>query len=221
MDQFLPWLRQVPLFQGLPDEHVLALAPRMGRGRLVAGEFLCRPGDPSGCCWFVARGSLEVLSAGGRKVAEVKAGGAFGLPGLLVDGPRQIAACAQEETWVFRLDRSAWDEVLAEGGGPALSLAGRVAGLLAAQLRQIDGVLDRLEAPDHPASAEAERAAAAAAERERRIPGQRPAAISEEQLNGWLAEQAAKDGMPDLDRVRSVPSAEKPIRPGPGPAGLR
>jgi len=231
--QVLSWLRTLPFFQEMPQDHLVALLPRLRTRRLADQEELCRTGDPPGCLWLVVRGALQVRSPKGRDVTRIETGDAFGVGTLLSHRPRIFGAVAIGETWLLQLDRTTWDDLIARRDAHSLVLADRLAVLLASQMRHADDILRRLLPSPKPAvagSSEGEVAQKESPASSRRpsgpaedpagrpvrpsvpgsvAPGRRAATrISEQDLDTFLSEMETKVGLDGQTNIRVVHSAE-------------
>jgi CRP-like cAMP-binding protein len=226
LKNFLPYLKTLAFFDGLPDDTILGLTTRFARQRLADGEVLYEPGDPKGSAFVIVRGELEVLSAGGQRMAVLKAGEAVGLHELFVDEPRATLIRAIGETGLFEIDRATFAAACEAIEPIDAALVERVAHLLAIQLREIDGVLARVdppvivapaprfEAPPLPApnaplpGRSALRAAAAP-----RMEALKDATDAD--IMARIDEIADRAGLSDLDSVKVVYGDEQPLRTNP------
>ncbi len=217
MSDFLPYFRTLPLFTGVPDDAILAIAQRLTRRRLMAGQTLYHSGDPLRAAWFVIKGSIEILSAGGRQVLVVPAGGAICLAGLFTGHPPDMTSIAMDETWLLELDRDLFLQAC-EGTDPfGRLLVERVVMMLAHQLRRFDSALLRLEASAVAKARKKGRAAECVPEDK---PAQEklhrpPPNATDAELMEWAAEMAKRSGIDDLDKIKVVQGPEIPIRRGP------
>ncbi len=234
MDKYLPILRDLAFFRGLPDAVVLELARCMGRVRIAPGDVLYKTGDPPGSAWVVARGSVQVLSPGGRPVSVARAGEALGLTGLFLDNQRDVTAVAAEETWLLRIDRETLEAAKTAGDRLGALLVERLAQLLAIMLRSVDQILVLAEAkqrarltPMFVPVAEPLRSSLSSGFTSRPAPSARPQSTAsatnsgndpsranEEALDHWIGEFSERSGIGNLDNVKVVYSGEAPIRPG-------
>lgn len=230
MKNFVPYLKTLAFFDGLPDDTILGLTTRFARRRLADGEVLHEPGDPTGPAFVVVRGELEVLSAGGERMAVLKAGEAVGLHELFVDEPRGTLVRAIGETGLFEIDRTTFAAACEAREPIDAALVDRVAHLLAVQLREIDGVLAKVDppvptqtvapAPRFEASAPAARPAPAAPGRfaVRGAAAPRMEALkdaTDADIMARIDEIADRAGLSDLDSVKVVYSDEQPLRTNP------
>jgi len=213
MTKFLPYFRTLAFFEGLDDASILALVDRLPRRRLIAGETFCRAGDEIDAACVVLRGGIEVVSAGGRQLTIVRAGGGFGLECLYSGHPTKVTAIAMGETWVFEIARDVFD-VACEGEDPVgRLLLDRATHLLAAHLRLFDAALSRFEAL---AKTRTKAAAAPREEAPTRIPmGEAPTVTSDADLLEWAGQVAKQSGISNPDAIKVVQSAEIPLRRGP------
>jgi CRP/FNR family transcriptional regulator, cyclic AMP receptor protein len=98
-------LGRVPLFKGLPEEDLTALADHMTRRPVQAGEAVFAKGDAGGSMYVVLSGNLRIFVPGAQPqdadvtLSELNPGDFFGEMALLDDEPRlaSVAAAASSE----------------------------------------------------------------------------------------------------------------------------
>lgn len=101
-------LRSVPVFSGLNEARLAALAAEASLKRAGRNEVVLREGDPTDSVYFVLSGRLRVLvsDAEGREVilSMLGAGNLFGEIGVIDDNPRSATVVAAEasDLVVFR-----------------------------------------------------------------------------------------------------------------------
>ena len=136
VEQVLPLLRKVDLFEGLPDQDLRNIAGIVQGGQFSAGEVLFEEGEPGDAFYIVFRGAVEILKGkpGGatEKLAVRRAGEAFGEMALLNEAPRSATARAVEDTQVMLVSREDFQQLL---GGDSLAL--RMMRLLSKALRAL------------------------------------------------------------------------------------
>lgn len=158
VEQVLPLLRKVDLFEGLPEEDLRTIASIVQGESFPAGEVLFEEGEPGDQFFIVFRGAVEILKdkpGGAReKLAVRRPGEAFGEMALLNDAPRSATARAVQDTQVMVVSRKDFQGIL---GGDSLAL--RMMRLLSKALRAL-GV--RFAASERAAVASGDPAAAGA-----------------------------------------------------------
>src|SRR3972149_6282495 len=108
----IPFLRSVPLFAGLSDRSLAALA-RAGRiQRLPKGKTLFNQTDPAEAVYVGRSGCVALLlsAADGRELVinEMRAGDCFGELALVTGQPRSTGAMAREASEVISIPRQAF-----------------------------------------------------------------------------------------------------------------
>ena len=135
-------LRAVPLFAGVPDADLVALAARLRRRTFRRGEVIVHRGDPAGALHLIRSGRVKITlpsEEGDETVLAVMGeGSCFGEVAALDGGPRSATVTAIEPAETLSLLR---DELLAAArSSPDLALA--LIGTLAARLRRTDSWLE-------------------------------------------------------------------------------
>ncbi|HUH13142.1 MAG TPA: cyclic nucleotide-binding domain-containing protein, partial [Longimicrobiales bacterium] len=137
VEQVVPLLEKVPLFQGLQREDLERIAGLV-RGRSVReNELLFREGDPGDKFYIVFKGAIEILKERPRgehdRLAIKRAGEPFGEMSLLTDASRSASARAVEPTDLLAVAKADFDRLL---GGETLTV--RMMRQLAKALQSLD-----------------------------------------------------------------------------------
>ena len=116
-------LREVPLFAGLPEEHLERLAARASTLRLDAGDWLFHEGDSGDSLYVVAAGRVEVVAESPTPVVirRLGRGDSIGEVALLSGGPRSAAVRAHRDSVLLRIGRDEFQRTLIEA--PAFGIA--------------------------------------------------------------------------------------------------
>jgi len=106
-------LRSAEVFASMPD-HVLAfIASVVEELDVPRGETFIRKGDIGNCMYLIVDGRVLVHD-GERRIAEFEKGQPVGELAVLDPEPRSASVTALEDTHLFRLDKEALDEVMAD-----------------------------------------------------------------------------------------------------------
>lgn len=120
------FLQRVPLFEGLEQPHLQALAEKMAERSYQKGEVLFFEGEPGDSLYIVNAGTVKVyrVAEDGREktLALLGAGEFFGEMALLDEGPRSAIAEALESTTLYLLHRSDFLKTLTENPSIALQI---------------------------------------------------------------------------------------------------
>ncbi len=107
-------LRALPLFAGLDDGTLLAITRRLVVRPVAAGEIIYKEGDIGDALYLVDKGRVEIVGSVSRKgqiLARLNAGGFFGEMALLTGKARSTGARAAENTTLWALYRSDFEEL--------------------------------------------------------------------------------------------------------------
>lgn len=115
-------LSRCDLLRHLPAQAIEDLLPTVRTRRLAAGKVLFRAGDPGDALFIVARGRVQIKAEAGSSIAELGEGEAFGEMALLSSGARTATAVPLVDVELLEIDRSDFDQMLANDG----QLAGAV-----------------------------------------------------------------------------------------------
>jgi CRP-like cAMP-binding protein len=96
-------LRQVALFDGLPDDVLARIDSHMSETTVRAGSVVMTEGEPGREAVIIADGRA-VVCVGGRPVASVTAGALLGETALLDGGPRTATVVALTTLRLYVLD---------------------------------------------------------------------------------------------------------------------
>jgi CRP/FNR family cyclic AMP-dependent transcriptional regulator len=117
------FLKSLPLFDGLAEASLLALA-RSGKPVMVEkGQFIFFQSDPSEKVYIVRSGLVSIVleSSDGREmvISEMRSGDFFGEVGVLTRQPRSTSAIARTEGLLLELPRQSFLTIL--NAEPALA----------------------------------------------------------------------------------------------------
>lgn len=116
-------LRATPLFGELPEEELNAIARRLLLQHAPAGEFVFQIGEPGDALYVVETGQMELMAdgqRGGESLARLGAGGFFGEMALLTGKTRAANARALQDSNLWVLYRTDFDDLLVQY--PAISV---------------------------------------------------------------------------------------------------
>src|SRR5437868_13993852 len=109
-------LEQAPIFFSLPDAQLRALARRLRRVKIAAGELIASQGEPGDTIFFIERGRCRVVIEKRPSVVTVallSEGDFFGESATLRNRPQQASIYAQTECHLLALPRQSLHLVLA------------------------------------------------------------------------------------------------------------
>lgn len=98
----------VPVFADLSGDAHLALARGAQSREYAVGETIVREGDASASMFLVERGSVDVVTSAGQRVATTSAGGYFGEMSLLTGAPRSASVVAATDCALVEIDASSF-----------------------------------------------------------------------------------------------------------------
>jgi NTE family protein len=111
------FLRNVPMFAGLPQETIERIAARAVTTRLHAGEWLFRQGDPADGVHVVVSGRLDVVSGNHQEDELLRVLGPQSVVGelaLLADSERSASIRARRDSELLKLTRDRFDALVAD-----------------------------------------------------------------------------------------------------------
>ena len=120
--QVVDLLGGVDMFKGLPRQFRESIADEMEERRLVAGSVVFREGD-AGTEVFLIHSGEFIVARGGREVARLKAGQAFGEMAAISDAPRSATITAASDAVVSVLRAKDFRALLAAQPAMGLELA--------------------------------------------------------------------------------------------------
>jgi CRP/FNR family transcriptional regulator len=137
-------LRKTPLFAGLTDKEMEALAGRVGNRRFERGALLFSEGDPCTGLFLVASGKIRIfkLSPAGREqvLAVEGPGSSFAELPVFDGGNYPASASALEDTEVLFISRKDFQNFCREHPEVAL----KVIAVVGARLRRLVGIIEDL-----------------------------------------------------------------------------
>jgi uncharacterized membrane protein len=119
-------LRSLPLFEGLSDEDLGAIAGRLQKRSYRAGEVVFHQGDLGDSMYFVNKGNVNIHLPGedSRRISlkDLGPGEFFGEVALLDGEPRTASALCSTNTTLLELQREALEEYLKNRPQAAMSI---------------------------------------------------------------------------------------------------
>ncbi len=130
------------LFRSLAPKEAKSINEFVEEVELLAGEYLCREGEPGHTLFIIREGSVEIRKKSSEGSEQVIATlGKYAIIGemaLMTDAPRSASAVAVELTRVFKIRTKAFQEMLERDSLPAYKICYSMARILAHRLDQID-----------------------------------------------------------------------------------
>jgi CRP-like cAMP-binding protein len=140
------FLREAELFREMPDAVIRTIVSQGDTSQHQAGDIVCQKGDPGDSLFVVKSGVVEIANPGeGPPLAYLGRGDCFGELALLTGSPRNAEARVPQQAELLVIDRSLFDDLMANHTGFASQLAVILA-------RRLVGVLEDL--PDRPTKKE-------------------------------------------------------------------
>lgn len=106
-------LRSLDLFRDTPDYILASVAGIIEELSMRPGETLITEGEYGNCMYIIVDGSMRVHSQG-QTIISLEAGTTVGELAILDPEPRTASVTASEDSFLFRIDKEPFDEVLAE-----------------------------------------------------------------------------------------------------------
>lgn len=123
-------LSNLPIFEGLPEDHLRLLAFGAERRQLEKGHVLFREGATADSAFVVTRGTLRLsrhpASGGDVVVGEALAGTILTEIAMIADATRHFTATAIEPSEVLRISRTLFHRMLEEYPEVAISTERRL-----------------------------------------------------------------------------------------------
>ncbi len=108
-------LAQVPLFEGLSQTHLRAIAALAEEVRYSPGRMIVRAGTPGVAFYAIVEGTAKVLRgtiATAKGTWSLGPGDVFGETALLDGGPRTASVVAETPLTTIRIERAAFRQML-------------------------------------------------------------------------------------------------------------
>ena len=106
-------LKSAEVFASMPD-HILAfVASIVEETDIPKGETFIKKGDIGNCMYLIVDGTVLVHD-GDRRITELNAGETVGELAVLDPEPRSASVTAIQDTRLFRLEKGAFEEVMAD-----------------------------------------------------------------------------------------------------------
>jgi cyclic nucleotide-binding protein len=107
--EWVPVLKEIPLFSGISTRHLRGIDARTRR--YGPGDVIVREGDPGNAMYVILDGAVRVEPPRGRAVT-LKAGSYFGEMSLLDGAPRAAAIRAVGDVTTMMISRGAFTKLL-------------------------------------------------------------------------------------------------------------
>ncbi len=106
-------IEKVPIFENAGDDLIRDIILNLKPVVFTPGDIVVRAGELGFDMYFISRGSVDVVSADGRRVyVTLNEGQFFGEIALLLSTPRTATIRAREYCDLYRLDKAAFDQVI-------------------------------------------------------------------------------------------------------------
>ena len=106
-------LSSIPMFKDIPGYVLASVAEIMEEVELEAGETFIKEDAIEGCLYIVVDGRVRVHSQG-QDIAIIEAGQIVGELAVLDPEPRSASVTTLEDTFLLRLTKEPFDEVMAD-----------------------------------------------------------------------------------------------------------
>ena len=106
-------LKSAEIFANTSDFSLLSLASITDEVHVAAGETFIRKGDMENCMYLIVHGNVRVHDEG-REIARLGEGEIIGEMSLLDPAPRSASITAIEDSDLFRIEKDAFDVVMAD-----------------------------------------------------------------------------------------------------------
>lgn len=130
------------LFRSLAPKEAGKIGQFVEEGEFLAGEHLCREGEPGDTLYIIQDGAVEIRKKGKDGSEQVLATlGQYAMIGemsLITNAPRSASAVATEMTRVYKIRKRVFHEMLRQESLPAYKICYAMARVLAHRMDQID-----------------------------------------------------------------------------------
>jgi CRP-like cAMP-binding protein len=106
-------LRKLPVFSGLDDRQLNAMAANLDEARLAAGERFLQAGRYNDTFWIVLEGEIE-LTVGGRVHETLQRGDILGLPSMFTGQTSMADGVARTEVRALVASHTQFNALLAD-----------------------------------------------------------------------------------------------------------
>ncbi len=143
-------LAQIPLFEGLAEEDLVALAKRMSERKFESQSMVFSSGDPGSSMYIVLSGAVQIFLPGPDPTAprvvlkDVRTGEYFGELSLFDNKPRSASVESSVDTVLLELTR----EDLADHLGKSKTAAIAILSDMSNRLRETNALLSQRAAKD-------------------------------------------------------------------------
>jgi len=143
-------LRKIPLFSGLTEDELQAVAGLISRHDIPKKNIVVQEGEPGEALYIILEGSVKIssYSADGREIvlSLLNKGSFFGEMALLDKQPRSANVTTMEDSRFAQVRRADLEPLLLKQPGIALKLLAEVV----SRLRRTSRVLERISSMDVP-----------------------------------------------------------------------
>lgn len=107
-------LSQVPMFRNAGPEMLRDLVLELKPMLACPGEEVFKAGDPGEAMYFIERGMIEIIGAGGETIVKLDEGSFFGEMAIFHNRPRSASARAMVYSELYRLDRHSFKRAMTQ-----------------------------------------------------------------------------------------------------------
>jgi CRP-like cAMP-binding protein len=116
MDDKIRLLKQVSIFEGLPEKEIENLAQKIGFVQFAIGKTICEIDEPGDQMYIIKSGEVKVVvySPSGREIVleDLSRGDYFGEMALLTEEPRSATVIAILDTALYTLHKKDFNELI-------------------------------------------------------------------------------------------------------------
>lgn len=148
-ERMITFLLATPMFESLDPADIKQLTQIIEVREYAAGDVLFEEGDVGDAWYALYRGKVDVIKAAGsgeQEIHPLEAGACFGEIAILDGQPRSATIKAIDDSIVFRIARTAFEQLLAEDNPVANKLLHHIAVSLAKTARSTTERLSELVA---------------------------------------------------------------------------